>query len=297
MRVTFNAIFRDGQLDLERTATALQEAQRQVSSGRRVQTAADDPTAAASAIADHAEIGGLDDYARAAGSAGSRLALADSVLTDIIEKITAAKTTVMAARVSTISQQQRDALADDLRGTRDAVFSNLNTQFQGSYLFSGTAAKTAPYTMAAGVVSGYAGDSAAMTVDVDRGRSVAVSFDGSSIVSDGSDPDLFARFDALIDAVANNDNDAIATGMAALDRAFGRAVRAQSQIGASERVLDDERLRVEALRQASAARLSKALDANMAEAITRMTQAETAYRAALGAVSQTARLSLMDYLQ
>ena len=38
-------------------------------------------------------------------------------------------------------------------------------------------------------------------------------------------------------------------------------------------------------------------DANLVEAISRMQQAETAYRAALGALGTTGRLSLMDYLR
>jgi flagellin-like hook-associated protein FlgL len=39
------------------------------------------------------------------------------------------------------------------------------------------------------------------------------------------------------------------------------------------------------MRQAGEARRSKIEDTNMAEAITRLTKAETAYRAALGSVS------------
>ena len=37
--------------------------------------------------------------------------------------------------------------------------------------------------------------------------------------------------------------------------------------------------------------------ANMADAITRMNEADTAYRAALGAVSSAERVSLLDYLR
>ena len=43
--------------------------------------------------------------------------------------------------------------------------------------------------------------------------------------------------------------------------------------------------------------MSKLEDVNMAEAITEMTHADAAYRAALGAVGTVSRVSLLDYLK
>jgi len=44
-------------------------------------------------------------------------------------------------------------------------------------------------------------------------------------------------------------------------------------------------------------RLAKTENVDMADAITGMTQAETAYRAALGAAGATAKTSLTDYIR
>ena len=49
-------------------------------------------------------------------------------------------------------------------------------------------------------------------------------------------------------------------------------------------------------RLAGRARVAKIEDADMAEAITGMSQADAAYRAALGATAQITKQSLMDYL-
>jgi flagellin-like hook-associated protein FlgL len=45
------------------------------------------------------------------------------------------------------------------------------------------------------------------------------------------------------------------------------------------------------------ARISKLENADLASAITGMTQADAAYRASLGATSRMTQLSLMDYLK
>jgi flagellin-like hook-associated protein FlgL len=52
-----------------------------------------------------------------------------------------------------------------------------------------------------------------------------------------------------------------------------------------------------ALRQAAESQRAKLEDANLAEAIARMSQADTSYRGALGAVSIAERQTLLDYLR
>jgi flagellar hook-associated protein 3 FlgL len=83
----------------------------------------------------------------------------------------------------------------------------------------------------------------------------------------------------------------------ALDRAFNRALRAQGSLGADERVAYDAGARVADLRRAAEVRRSNLEDANMAEVVTNLSQAETAYQAAISAVSRNERLTLLDFLR
>ena len=71
----------------------------------------------------------------------------------------------------------------------------------------------------------------------------------------------------------------------------------QSRVGASLRAIEEDVLTLEETNRASTARISSLEDANMAAAISGLTQAETTYRAALGVAAQLNRLSLMDYLK
>ena len=90
----------------------------------------------------------------------------------------------------------------------------------------------------------------------------------------------------------------IDSGLAALGQAFERVTDAQTAVG-----LDLSRLhrgshpaRPHAARRRSAP-VAVAEDANLAESISGMTQADAAHRAALGALANAGRLSLMDYLK
>ncbi len=78
--------------------------------------------------------------------------------------------------------------------------------------------------------------------------------------------------------------------------AFDRATAAESRVGSDMNAIDGEKSRLEEMRLAAMTRVSKLEDANLAEAISGMNRADTAYKAALGAVSTATRVSLLDYL-
>jgi len=297
MRVTFSQSFRNAASDTNLAAEQLAAAQRQVSSGKRIIKPSDDPAGTNSAIADHAAIGAIDAYTQTANSTTSRLTVADSMLSDIIDKITAAQTAAASARGSVTSQSQRDSAAANLQGISEALFADFNAQFHGSYLFSGSKATTAPYKMVAGAVSSYQGSSTPVSVDLGQGRTAQISLDGGTIAQ-GSDPaDIFTVLSNLATAAKSGDNIGLGQGLDALDRALSRTTLAQTQVGSSFVALDDVRARLNTERVGITAQLSNTEDVNMASAITNMSQADTAYRAALAAFGRIGSVSLMDYLK
>jgi flagellar hook-associated protein 3 FlgL len=298
MRVTFSQSYREAQSNTAVAAEALASAQRLVSSGHRINKPSDDPAGANIAIADHAAIGAMDAYTRTADSTTSRLTVADTVLSDVINKLTAAQTAAMSARGSVMSQGQRDAAAATLQGLSEALLGDFNAQFHGAYLFSGSKVTTAPYTSTAGTVSAYQGNTTGVSVDLGQGRTVQMSFDGSSIAQ-GGDPagDIFTVLANLVTAAKAGNSANIGVGLDALGRALDRASLAQTQVGSSFGLLDDVRAGLSTQRLGVTAELSTTEDADMASAITNMTQADTAYRAALAAFGRIGTVSLMDYLK
>jgi flagellar hook-associated protein 3 FlgL len=298
MRVTFNAQNRNSTAGLEDAASRLLEFQRQVSTGKRIEKPSDDPSATLGSIGEHAETAAIDQYARATDTVTSRLAVIDTVLSDLIVQLERAQVSAASARGTSKTPVQREAAATDLEGIRDTIFGNMNTSFNGTFVFSGSASTVAPYTrVGSGPVSAYAGATSEMVVDIDQQRAVKMAFNGQLLTQGADARDVFAEFDDLIAAVRAGDDAGIATGMAAFERMFDRVSTAQGRVGADLRTLDEQKVRLSELRRASVKRLSSLEDTNMAAAITGMTQADAAYRAALGAVNSVTRMSLMDYLR
>jgi flagellar hook-associated protein 3 FlgL len=295
MRVMFD-VLRDGLRSINTAAEQLAQAQHQVSSGRRMLVASDDPLSTQLAVGEHATLGNLDAYTRSASSAAARLAAADSVMTAIIDKITSAIVAGTSARGSEIDPDARAAVVQQIRGLRDSLAGDFNQKFNGSALFAGTATDQEAFTFSGGAWI-YNGNADTAQLQVEQGRLVSVTFDGNAIAQGADADNMFTVLDDLATAVASGDNNAIGVAIDGLERAFDRATQAQGRLGADERGVDEAVARLSVFRVSSETRRSNLEDANMAEAMTRLSQAETAYRAALGAVSSAERLSLLDYLR
>lgn len=295
MRVTFD-IIRDGLSAINTAAEDMAKAQHQVASGRAYRVPSDNPAASQRTIGEYAELGALDSYRRTADAAQGRLAAMDSAIADIVEKLTAAISTAQGARGSSVTPDARQAIADAIGGLRESVLSTVNSPYQGSSLFSGTNVDAVAYVNTGGGWT-YQGNAETVRVEVARGRDVAQTWDGQSVLQGGAAADVFTVLDDLEAAIRAGDPAGMDTGVAELQAAFDRAIRAQGRLGADENGVDDAMARLSDLRVATEARRSKSEDANAAEAIAKLNQADVAYRSALGAVSTTGRLTLLDYLK
>jgi flagellar hook-associated protein 3 FlgL len=297
MRVTFNTLFRNTLRDVQRTAADYARAQQQVSSGIKLQRPSDNPSAAGTALTERAEIRALDRYKSATDSVESRLLVVDTVLDDVIRSVTSAQTRAGAGRSTVLTAEQRDALALDVEGIRDAILSAVTTSYRGMYVFSGADTATVPYSRTGAGISAYQGNSTVVSVDVSRTSSVAVTFDASALLQGGSAQDLFSTLDTLASDIRNGNMAGIDARMVELDDAFNRATQTQSRVGTSLNALTSEQQRISELRRASDVRRSGAEEASLASAISEMSRAQQAYEAAIAATGTTQRLSLLDYLR
>ena len=297
MRIPFSSAFRSVAYDVNASAGRLSDAQQLVGSGKRIDRPSDDPAGSSSAIMDHAALGSIEGYSQTNNSATSRLSVMDTTLSDVINLVTSAQTTVAGARGSTQTQQSRDAAALKLQGISDSLFADFNAQFHGTYLFSGTKATTAPFNNTGGTVSAYQGNTSTASVDLGRGPAAPISFDGSAIAQGSDATDIFATLANVITAIKAGDSTGMSNGLDALGRMLDRATHAQSQVGAALSTLEDAKSKLTQDRLNITTQLSGTEDADMAAAITTMSQSETAYKAALGALGRIGSVSLMDYLR
>jgi acetyl/propionyl-CoA carboxylase alpha subunit len=231
-------------------------------------------------------------------SATARLTVVDTALTDLIDRLTQAQTSVLSAQGSTKTDFEREVAAQALEGVRQAVLADLNTSFRGTYVFAGSNSTAPPFVAAPdGSIGTYQGATQEVAVDVGEHREVTTGFDGSLISQGGAAADVFATLDAAIAAARAGDHAGLQQARIDLQAAQDRATAVQMRVGTSLAAIDAQHLQLTDREIAVRARIASLEDANMAEAITGMNQADAAYRAALGAASRMTQLSLLDYLK
>jgi flagellar hook-associated protein 3 FlgL len=295
MRMTFSQI--QGSLDAINVAAAqFARAQQQVGTGKRLQRPSDDPLAAGRAIQHSTQLANIDSYARSADAASTRLSVLDSALSNMGDILTDALATATSGAGSQASQTARDTAGTKLTALRDDLAKALNATSSGVYVFSGSKTQTPPYANTTGSWV-YSGDTAAVTVDTGKARAVAVTVDGQKVAKGSDAQDVFTVLDSLAADVQSGNTAGVTTGIAALNRAFGRVVKAQSVVGTDEASVVDGQTQLTKLRLSATQQLSNDQEINMADAISQMSRAQTAYQAALGAVSAASKQSLLDYLR
>ncbi len=296
MRVTFNTTYQQASYAIAEAASEMTERQEQVATGKRLQVPSDDPSASAAAVAERSELSITDQYRQSADTVTSRLTVLDTILQSLVDEMTSVRVAAQAGS-GTVPETQRTASADTIMALRESIYAAVNTQYRGVYPLSGSDATTPPYSRSGSVISSYQGASNIIEVDVDRQMSVPVVIDGGAVLT-GDDPDdIFAALETLATAVRNGDQDGIRAGTSRIDRTFERLNRALGQVGADMAMVESQQNRLDARQLASNTRLDALENVDLAEAISAMTQADTAYRAAITAVGKTSQYSLLDYIK
>lgn len=140
--------------NLQRRQNALQQQQQQLTSGKRVAMASDDPTGAARAERALVSIGRVEANQRALEASRNSMTLAESALGDANELLQQVRETLVAAGNASYSDAERAGLATKLKGIRDQLLSIANrTDGAGGYLFSGQGAATPPFVDKTGGVT------------------------------------------------------------------------------------------------------------------------------------------------
>ncbi len=273
--------------------TALQE----LSTGKRVNQPSDDPLAAAEMVANQDQSSRADQYLQNIDTLNSQMQTASTSLSSAVQALTQAVSLGVEGSSGTISAASRQAIVQNLQGIQSQLVQLANTSVSGSYLFGGTAATAAPYTLDSASPSGvtYNGNDGTNTVAIADGLSVQTNVPGNQIFQNGGG-DAFGALQQLITALQSGTASAAQTATAqvksALDSVSGQQVfysNAVNQLNSTQTFLNQEQVNL-------TTQANSLVGADIAKVATDLTQAQTAYSATLAAAAKILPTSLLNYL-
>lgn len=299
MRITNQTIQQQSLTNLQRSLRQVDEAQRRVTSGLRLEKASDDPSGAAAAMRARREVRALEQYQRNIGDAAARAATEESVLDRVTEVLTRAKELAVSQGSATANAATRQATKIEVDALLDFAVSLGNTQHGGTYLFGGRRADEAPFdaTRPDYLTRSLADPpTGSPEVEISAGRYLRPTHDGQeTFIDTGVLAALKELSDALVDPT--DPAGAVRTAAASLEDSFvsvqillGETGGRISQMEATSAHLELVELNQETLR-------SSIEEADIQEAVTALVARQTAYQTAMLATSRVLGMSLSDYLR
>jgi flagellar hook-associated protein 3 FlgL len=314
MRITNNMVSDRVIADLQSRYAAMADTQLQISTGKRVNQPSDDPTAAAQERLRTSELSGIKGSQSSVASAQTALNSSESSLEGVRSVLSRANELALSGANGTLSQDDRNAIANEIDQLIKSAKDSMNTKVGDSYIFSGAKSDTAPYTDATGDT--YQGDAGALLRDggagvvlqtnpafVPVGGGATVPLTAASILGNGSASGDGRVLDALtqlsahlrggttadLQAIQSTDLQAIKANQTAVSSAV-------SAIGAMSNRATAAASRLEDLEDTATQSIDDLTGVDLAKAITDYSAQSAAYQASLKVGAQIIQPSLLQFL-
>lgn len=275
---------------------------KQASSGKKLTEPSDDPSAAKNVLNANVKISQLNNYLNNMSLAQNELNVLDDALSSLTDSLQQANDLATQAANGTYSQDDLNNFKIQIDQVLENVLDLTNTQYNGNYIFSGTATSTETYRTDADGSIVYQGNNGLRKVIISDGISSDInaigsqvfgSYDGATGVGTGIIGTLKelsnalgsgnqAEVSASLDKFSNN-LDTISVNRTKFASVTSRFEMTQSSINTNITNLKSYKSSLE--------------DADLTEVLSSLAIQQTALQATMSVTSQTlSRTSLLDYM-
>ncbi|MEW6583459.1 MAG: flagellar hook-associated protein FlgL [Actinomycetota bacterium] len=293
-RTTLSTTVRNFLADLNGNNRLLDQAQRQVSTGKRISTPADDAIGITTSLRLRSDRASNAAWQSNIQDSLTWLSTTDTALANALDVVQRARELTIQGSNGALSQTGRGVIADEVDQLAKQMVEVGNATLGGRYLFGGTKTQTPPFTS----TGTYQGNTGNLTREVDLASTTAVNVTGDRLVGPGgSTPNIFTALTTLATDLRNNNTAGVQGALATLDAHMTNLNALRGEVGGKTNKLEMTLDRHSATDLASLDQISQVEDADMALAITQLQSRETVYRATLGVGGRVLPPSLIDFLK
>ncbi|MGN6237855.1 flagellar hook-associated protein FlgL [Dyella sp.] len=185
MRLSTSWMYQQSLASMMNQQSSLAATQNQVSTGKRINVASDDPAGAGRVISLNHILAANTQYTANIDAASTRLDTAQSTLNSVNDLYNSARDLTLQALNGSLADSDRQAIATQLTQMRDQLLQMANTtDATGQALFAGTSSNTVPFVKNADGSVSYAGNDGQPRAAIGAGLSVPTGESGSAIFMD-----------------------------------------------------------------------------------------------------------------
>jgi len=191
MRVTSQTQQRNALHNIFRITENMFNAQKEITSGKKIQKPSDDPSGMRDTLALRTNIKQIKQFERNINSNQLFLSRGESALDSIGVSLSRAKELSMVELGGMSTSETRGYAKTELDNIISKVLQDANTKVKNMYIFSGTDVNTTPFELSAsGAVYIYNGNSDNLMIQIEEDINVKVNIPGSEVLGTDLNPDL-----------------------------------------------------------------------------------------------------------
>ncbi|HZO23695.1 MAG TPA: flagellar hook-associated protein FlgL [Steroidobacteraceae bacterium] len=181
MRISTVTFQQDALGQMETLQADLSKTQNQLGTGKKLNSAADDPAGMAQVNQLNVELSASEQYVTNGNAASSNLQLEEQAMSDATNTLQSARDLAVQANNSSLTAAQRTDIATQLsQQLQDLIAIGNRTDSNGDYLFSGEASGTTPFAQVGNAVT-YSGSSQVRQVQISPNQRISAGDTGASV--------------------------------------------------------------------------------------------------------------------
>ncbi len=288
---------------IESALDRLDTTQQELSSGKSINQPSDNPSGTALTLQLNNDLSNLTSYNNNVTDGTGWTTAQTSALSDITNAVQRVQELVQEAANGSENQQDMSSAADEVNQLIDEIKQDANTQYDGQYVFSGSATTTQPYQ--SGSNDTYAGNSNSVSRQIGPGTSLTVSADLSGVLGNGQtvsgqpagDGQLLNTLRNVVDDMQSGNTGSLSgTDLTDLGNNLNSLLGLSADVGSTTDRLQMASSRIESLQNSATDTLSNTQDADMAQTEINFSTQQAALTAALQAGASIVQESLMNFL-
>lgn len=282
---------------IETSLDRLDTTQQELSTGKRINQPSDDPSGTALTLNLNTQLANLTNYSNQVTDGTGWAQAQSSALTDITNAAQRIQELTTEAANGTQTTADMQASAQEVNQLIDEIKQDANTQYNGQYVFSGSATSTAPYQ--SGSNDTYAGNSGTVTRTIGPNTTLAVSANLQGVLGNGQssgDGQLLDTLRTIAGNMQSGNSSGLNANLSSLTTNLNSLTGLSANVGATQDRLQMASSRIQTLQTSDTQVLSNTQDADMASTEINFSTQQAALTAALQAGAHIVQESLMNFL-
>lgn len=291
----------------------LEQTQEELSTGYQINEASDNPTGAAITLSLQGQVSAYSAYQQNITQGVAVAETESTSLQQIQQTLQSAQSLTVEAANGTMSPSDLQDAAAEIQQYISEIKQTADTQYDGSYVFSGSSVDTSPWQADASQPDTFAGNTNSINYSIGPSTQLPVSANLYSVLGDGvgtggaftpnatpgqpGTGGLLATLRTIYTDMQNDNQSGLGTQLTNLSTNLSALEGVQADVGATQDRLQMASSRISSLSSTDTVQLGNVYDTNMAAATTTFTTEQAGYEAALQSTSDIIQTSLLNFLQ